>query len=265
MRLALDADLTPTDRSLAERCAAAHAYGYRDLTITLAPGSPFPTDASTADCARWRAEAEQAGVSIPVVTSSAYWEANFCAADADMRAAALALTRQLIGQAVALGAKYVLVMPGVVGAPARGVGHVRYADALERTLSALEALRDEAESAGVTLAVENAQNRFLLSPVEAADLLAQANSGWIAWSLNLSAILAYADPVDWVATLGSRVAHVQIGAELLEPSALDFVTLAAELACVQFDGVLSFCGSGDPAEARRMLKPLLDTSVNAES
>lgn len=94
-----------------------------------------------------------------------------------------------------------------------GIGHAPprtpYLKALSEALDLLLELRHLAEDHGVTLAIDVAEQRFLLSPWEAIELLDRVNSPRIALLLDLQAAGQSGDAADWCATLGRRLAVVR--------------------------------------------------------
>ena len=171
-------------------------------------------------------------------------------------------------RAVAASAGAVLVVPAVVGRSGDARPTTAYADALLHTVDALSALRHEAEARAVVLAIENVWNRFLLSPLEAADLVDRVNSPSVGWYLDVGNVLAYGYPEDWIATLGGRIARVHAkDYDLTRPGMAGFCPLGEghvnwpavihELAASGYDGPLTYEGAGEPADICRRLQKIL--------
>lgn len=106
--------------------------------------------------------------------------------------------------AKALGANTVLLVPAVVNA------ETRYVEAYERSQKHLRKLISEAEKLGVTIAVENVWNNFLLSPLEFARYVDEIGSPNLRAYFDVGNIVAYGWPEDWIRTLGPRIAKVHL-------------------------------------------------------
>jgi hexulose-6-phosphate isomerase len=197
-----------------------------------------------------------------------FWRFNYAAPTRADRQRAHELTLQLLDRAAAAQAGAVLVVPAVVGKAGDPRPGVTYSDALLRTYDALAELRFAAEARAVVLALENVWNRFLLSPVEAADLLDRINSPYVGFYLDTGNLLPYGYPEDWIATLGGRIARVHAkDYDLQRPGPAGFCPLGSgsvnwpavvrALAACGYDGPLTYEGPGDPGEVCRRLKNIL--------
>jgi hexulose-6-phosphate isomerase len=67
-----------------------------------------------------------------------------------------------------------------------------------------------AEDLGVTIALENVWNKFLLSPVEMRDFIDQFDSEHVAAYFDVGNILLYGYPVHWIEVLGERIVRVHV-------------------------------------------------------
>jgi hexulose-6-phosphate isomerase len=120
----------------------------------------------------------------------------------------------------------------------------------------------------VTIALENVWNRFLLSPVEAADLIDRINSPYVGWYLDTGNVLALGYPEDWIATLAGRIKRVHVkDYDLRQPGAAGFCALGegsvnwprvvTALRQVGYDGPLTYEGAGEPEEMQRRLRNII--------
>jgi hexulose-6-phosphate isomerase len=101
--------------------------------------------------------------------------------------------------AAALGADTVLLVPAVVNPK------TRYAEAHDRSKKEIRKLVPLAERLGVTIAVENVWNKFLLSPLEFAEYVDQFESKRVRAYFDIGNIVAYGFPQDWIRTLRDRI------------------------------------------------------------
>ena len=229
---------------------------------TLRPDTPLAEFTALAD------QAAGLGLQLVGLATGLFWQFNYASPDEHDRQRAHDLTLRLLDRAVAAHAGAVLVVPAVVGRCDDARPTTSYADALSYTVDAFSNLRHEAEARAVVLAIENVWNRFLLSPLEAADLVDRINSPYVGWYLDVGNVVAYGYPEDWVATLGGRIARVHAkDYDLTKPGMAGFCALGDghvnwpavmhELAASGYDGPLTYEGAGDPAEICRRLKNIL--------
>jgi L-ribulose-5-phosphate 3-epimerase len=138
-----------------------------------------------------------------------YWGANAASADPAVRAKASALLTRQIECAQQLGIDTILAVPGAVGVDfIPGAETVRYDLAYERATEFIKAALPAAEKAGVTIAVENVWNKFLLSPMEMRAFVDQFGSKNVGVYFDVANTLAFGYPEHWIEILGSRIKRV---------------------------------------------------------
>lgn len=268
MLLALNAWTLPRDLEPAAQCAIAGQAGFGGIELTIATDGPLRFDAPLEQWKSLRSIASDAAIRVVSIASAAFFQCHYASRDATDRALAIDRTRRMLDAAAACGAQTIVVIPAVVGRAADARPQAAYAEALRRTLDALATLRGDAESRAVTIAIENVWNRFLLSPIEAADFIDRVNSPHVGWCLDTGNILAYGYPEDWVRTLGGRLSHVHIkdydvnipGREGFVPlgqGSADWPSIHAALHDVRYSGPLVFEGPGDPADILARMKRVL--------
>lgn len=261
----------PPEAQLAE--AAQAGFGGVELVVggesSLQPETPLERFAALGRQAR------ELGMRVHGLATGLFWRTNYGASEAAERQAALELTRRLIDAARAAEATAVLVVPAVVGrwdAPAPQVG---YADALNRSYEALVELAEAAEPAGVTLALENVWNRFLLSPLEFAELIDRVNSPYVAAYLDVGNVIAFGYPEDWIDVLGRRIARVHVkDYDVARPGPAGFCALGEgsvawervlpALRDAGYTGPLTYEGRGEPREICERLERLLTAYLPPE-
>lgn len=121
--------------------------------------------------------------------------------------------RRLIDRAAELGAKSVLTFAGVVGrediTPAEEI--VPYETAYQRAMDGMLRIKEYAEQAGISIAVENWWVKFLLSPLEFRDFLDKVNSPFVRACLDVGNAIPFGYPEDWIRILGKqRIATVHV-------------------------------------------------------
>lgn len=268
MFAALNAWTLPKDLPPAEQIQAAAAAGFRGLELALAAEGPLRPDTPLRECAAWAARAADSNLRIVGLASALFWQTNYGSPDETDRRRAIELTLHLLDRAAVLQAGAILVVPAVVGKTAEARMLVPYADALHRTFETLASLRHEAEARGVVIALENVWNRFLLSPVETAELIDRINSPCVGVYFDVGNVLAFGYPQDWIAILGRRIARVhakdydlskpgRAGFCPLGEGSVDWPAVVAALREIGYDGPLTYEGAGEPAEICRRLENIL--------
>ncbi len=116
---------------------------------------------------------------------------------------------------------------------------------------------ERAEKHGVKIAVRSAGDGFLLSPVEARDLVDRVNSPAIGAAFSLNDVARCGCPVDWVRCLSCRLHAVFLGAcddSNAETSVLGATKICEALNEVGYEGPLIYESAGDLPEIADILK-----------
>ena len=227
--------------SVAERYANAAALGF----TCVEPG----TLQSDEERHLHRECAQRSGVAVRSIMNMAHWQCPLSDPDPAVRRQSVEGIAASIETAVVLGADTVLVVPAVVNA------EVTYEQAWDRSMTAIQEILPMAEDKGVTLAVENVWNKFLLSPVEFAAYVDSFASERLAAYFDVGNIVAYGIPQHWIRTLGERLVKVHIKGfdagrhawvQLLEGS-IDWAAVMAALHDVGYTDVVTaeLRGPGD--------------------
>lgn len=176
-------------------CLAAQAAGFAGVEVVLGP--------DLVSSAGEAAKLPEAGVNVLSVA---------CACRSIARKAALAEVEAFVDLGERLGAASLnLTLPPVRGCGCDPVGgFVSYADALNLAHDLLVGLRLLAERTGVAVAIESAADGFLLSPVEARELVDAGASWAMGICLDVTRVERVGCPVDWAIALGRRVRCLRI-------------------------------------------------------
>lgn len=153
---------------------------------------------------------DKSGLAIPGVVNSMHWKTPLTDPDPETRAACTASIRTALHNAREYGATTVLVVPGVVNAT------TSYAEAYRLATAELSTVLDTAEATGVSIAIENVWNDFMLSPLEAARFVDSFNHPRIGWYFDVGNILRYGRPAHWIEALGQRILKVDLKEYSLE-------------------------------------------------
>lgn len=147
---------------------------------------------------------EATGLEVPGVVVSNHWREPLSSPDGNVRRAGLEGLMTAIQDARDYGAKVVLLVPGVVNE------NVSYEEAYLRSQQEIRKAIPMAEELGVTIAIENVWNQFLLSPMEAARYVDEFESGAVRWYMDVGNIMNFGFPDQWIRILGKRIAMVHI-------------------------------------------------------
>jgi L-ribulose-5-phosphate 3-epimerase len=194
-KLSLKWSMIEEDLSIADKFRLVADLGFDGVELDA------PNDLSLDDVLRGK---EAAGIAIPGVINSAHWKVPLTDPDPAVRAACVEATIVALRQARDYGADTVLLVPGVVR------GETSYATAYDRAVEGIDRLLPHAEEMGVSIALENVWNDFLLSPLEAAHLIDGFDSPWLGWYFDIGNVMRYGRPADWIEALGPRILKLDV-------------------------------------------------------
>ena len=138
------------------------------------------------------------------VMNSKHWACPLSDADDTVRAESRAGMLDSIATATAVGADAVLLVPAVVNP------ETNYEAAYERSQAEIRKLIPKAEEEGITIALENVWNKFLLSPMEFSQYLDEFESETITAYFDVGNIVLYGYPQHWIRSLGERISKVHV-------------------------------------------------------
>ena len=197
--------------SLEGKLALAKDAGFSGFEIDLTEDGAVGLRSSAAELSAVRKAADQAGVELSGMATGLYWGANAASADPAVRERARNILDRQIASARGLGVDAVLVIPGSVGVDfIPGCEVVPYDAAWERATSFIRAALPAAEKARVRLCVENVWNKFLLSPIEMGQFIAQFGSEWVGAYHDVGNALAFGYPEQWIPILGAAIRRVHL-------------------------------------------------------
>jgi hexulose-6-phosphate isomerase len=189
-------------KDLRQAMEAAASAGYQGFEVRLFADGPMSPRAPESEFRAARETARDLGLEICSVVGGLPDGASLAAADDGARKLAVETTEVVLERAAIMGADTMLVVPGSVS-PENRYDHV-----YERTLESLAALRPAAERIGVSLAVENVWNKFLLSPLEARALVDAVGGPNVGFYFDVGNFVPWAYPEQWVEILGPRIKKV---------------------------------------------------------
>ena len=201
----------PGSYTAAQCLLAAQKAGFAGFEPSFNEEGELSLQGFAQDAKALRALAASEGMILPSLASGLYWGYPLTATDPAVREKAQDIVRRQLDCAAELGVGAILVVPGAVGRGFwGGSDNVSYADAYARALEGVRAVAPYAEQAGVTIALENVWNNFLLSPLEFARFVDEAGSPAVAAYFDIGNVIRTGEAEHWIEVLGQRISRVHI-------------------------------------------------------
>lgn len=192
------------DVNIREACEQAKQAGYEGVELCLHEHGSLDMQTSDKQLLEIRRMVNDMGLEVCSVGAWNLWEHNLAGYDEKAADYACTIIKKQIECAQAFGTDAVLIVPGWVGtifAP----GIVRYDHAYENAQKRLASLVPFAKEAGVTMAVENVGNKFLLSPLEMRRFIDEIGSEFVGAYFDVGNIISTGYPDQWIEILGQRI------------------------------------------------------------
>ncbi len=167
-------------------------------------GVELPQFESRGEVEEVREIAEDVGIELHSVMGGTHWRLPLSSTDEEIRTQGVEGVKQALHIAAWAGADTVLVVPGVVTADDS------YEAVYDLSRKSIRELIPTAEELGITMALENVWNKFLLSPMEMCEYLDSFKHPLVQAYFDVGNILIYGYPHHWVDTLGKRIKKVHI-------------------------------------------------------
>lgn len=195
LKKAIHLGMISGNQSIADKFKLAKETGFDGLEVN----SPSALNIDEILKAR-----DATGLEIASVMNSAHWSSPLSDPNPEVRARGVEGLKTALRDAKKLGCSSVLLVPAVVNKD------VSYADAYTRSQAEIRKVVPLAEELGVTIAIENVWNQFLLSPLEAARYVDEFKSLRVGWHFDVGNLVNYGWPEQWIRILGKRIAKVHV-------------------------------------------------------
>jgi hexulose-6-phosphate isomerase len=196
--------------SVEEGIKLARDAGFEGIELAMAETGL--TGMETADAAKTAKKlAGDIGVELPSLACGLCWDYLLTSTLADVRRKAKDMIKRQVDTAAEMGAKTILVLAGAVGVdflPGGGENLLPYDEAYDVSLSSFLELAPYAQASGVTLAIENVWNKFLLSPLELRDFIDKTGSAYVGSYFDVGNVILTGYPEQWIHILGKRIKSV---------------------------------------------------------
>jgi hexulose-6-phosphate isomerase len=146
--------------------------------------------------------ARDAGLVVTSVSTMQLFYYPLSSAHTLIRERAVEIVRKMIQATARLGGDVVLVVPGMVTV------EDAYQQVWDRSHQVLSTLVPYARELGISLAIENVWNNFLLSPLEYRDYIDSFDSPCVGAYFDVANVLRYGFPDQWIESLGKRLKRV---------------------------------------------------------
>ena len=229
----------------------ASQLGFDAIELGIASQGVLTHLTTQAECEAICAMANKNGLEISGVASGESWGSSPTSSDVKVREKILDFTKKALQITQWLGTDAYLYVPGAVDVfflPEAEV--VPYDVCYERAAEAISKLLPTAEKLGVSIAVENVWNKFLLSPLEMRDFIDKFKSTSVGAYFDVGNVLLTGYPDQWIRILGSRIKRVHIKdfklsigtadgfVDLLEGD-VDFEAIKNALSEINYDGYVT--------------------------
>jgi hexulose-6-phosphate isomerase len=210
------------DREIGEIFRIAHEHDFEAVELTIAETGPLTLGSTEEYCRGLIELANSFAIKISSVASGLGWTYPLTSPNADTIEKGIYAVTQSLAVAKWLGTDAILVVPGGVSASfIPGFEGTSYDVAYDTALNALRRLAPVAERLGVTIAIENVWNKFLLSPLEFRDFIDEIGSPRVQTYFDVGNVLLTGHPEQWINILGKRIARVHFKDFKLSVGTLD--------------------------------------------
>ncbi len=148
--------------------------------------------------------ASAAGIHIDSVMNMDHWKYPLSSSDPKVVETSLAGLRTSMHNAKLWECSSVLLVPAVVNP------QTSYRDAWTRSQKQIRTLLPMAEELKIVIAIEEVWNKFLLSPLEMSDYIAEFKSPWVQAWFDVGNVVLYGYPQDWIHTLNKQIVNVHL-------------------------------------------------------
>ncbi|AQT69515.1 L-xylulose 5-phosphate 3-epimerase [Anaerohalosphaera lusitana] len=198
-------------KPIAEAMQEAKDLGFDSIELAIASEGVLTHETTEQECKDIVATAEKIGIEISSVASGESWGCSPTSNDPAEREKIVEFTKKALQVTKWLGTDAYLFVPGAVHVFFLPEGDViPYDIAYDRAKEVVAKLVPTAEQVGVTIAIENVWNKFLLSPLEMRDFIDSFDSNRVGCYFDVGNVLLTGYPDQWIKILGDRIARVHI-------------------------------------------------------
>ncbi len=236
---------------IADAMKQAAQLGFDGIELCIASQGVLTQKTTQVECETFCEEAQKNGLEISGVASGESWGCSPTSYDPEVRQSIIDFTKKSLQITKWLGTDAYLFVPGAVDVFFLPDGEVvPYDVCYQRATDSIFQIAPTAEKLGVSIAVENVWNKFLLSPLEMRSFIDQFHSRNVGAYFDVGNVLLTGYPEQWIRILGSRIKRIHIKdfkrsigtidgfVDLLEGD-VDFEAVNKALAEIGYDGFVT--------------------------
>jgi len=144
------------------------------------------------------------GLQAASVCCHTHWEKPLSAPDEATRKTGLEGLLLSLRDAQVYGATSVLLVPGVAR------NGVTYQECFERSIVEIKKAIPLAKETGVSIAIENVGNNFIMSPEQAVEYLDAIHSEWVGWHFDIGNAGRVGPAERWIQVIGKRILRLHV-------------------------------------------------------
>ncbi len=189
----------------------AKELGFDSIELCIASQGVLTHQTTQQQCQEILSCARDIDIEISSLASGESWTSSPTSSDPDKTRHILDFTKKALQITNWLKTDAYLLVPGAVDVffmPEAEV--IDYQTCYERAKKFISELLPVAEKTGVSIAIENVWNKFLLSPLEMKDFIDSFNSDKVGSYFDVGNVLLTGYPDQWIKILGSRIKRVHI-------------------------------------------------------
>ncbi|NQU76434.1 MAG: sugar phosphate isomerase/epimerase [Planctomycetes bacterium] len=199
-----------SDKPIEQALREAGESGYDGMEPAFGEGELSP-GITEGRCRQIRKAARDLGVSIESLATGVYWRQSLSDTRTSVREKAIAFTMEYLQVAKWLGVKVVLIVPGAVDVPFEPDARVvPYAHAWKLATDSIRRCLPVAATLGVTMAMENVWNFFLIDPIAMKTFIDQFHSPRVRAYFDVGNCVINGYPEHWIEILGKRINAVHV-------------------------------------------------------
>ncbi|MFK0524047.1 sugar phosphate isomerase/epimerase family protein [Paenibacillus illinoisensis] len=201
----------PGNLAIADCIRTAKKAGFEGIELSLNGEGELSLSTTDQEVRDIQGRLEEAGIEIAGLATGLYWDYPMTSANTQTRTKAMDVCKKQLELAAAFGVDTILVIPGAVGVDFIPESEVTdYEVAYERAQEAIAYLLPYAESAGVSIGIENVWNKFLVSPLELRTFIDSFQSKYVGSYFDVGNVVQSGYPEQWVRILGHRIKKVHL-------------------------------------------------------
>ncbi len=210
----------------------------------LADNDYLTIEMNDSDYEKIKLLAEKYEITISGISTALHWTYPLSSNNEDIRKKAEHIVEKMIDCANYFNIDAILVVPGCT------TKEVSYDVVYQRAKESLNRLKIYGEEKNVIIGIENVWNKFLLSPLEAKQLIDEIDSPYVKMYFDAGNVLQFGFPEQWVKILGDRIVKVHIkdfdvnignirGFKNLLEGSMDYKALINSLKEINYDNYIT--------------------------